>query len=221
MRKVTALSFGIAILTGSSLAAQTMAVGEGCEAYATVHRDSCIVSNYVRCGDRTEVYSFYKTRLTDTHVFGPDWDLLKYVADGNTNSVLASPGTAPEASLTQALETGESLGAREYGFATGVLKDNKLDVVSQMRMSDAEVELNGHTLRVGSVTRNMTVRKNGVTAQYDFVTYATPDGRLFIEGSADVEQFGNASRLEWTPRQIAMPGEDGFLSVTSNFGCEG
>ena len=221
MRKISILSALLATFAGMSMASETMPVPENCQATATVHRDSCVVSNYIRCGDRTEVHSFRKGELTDTHVFGPDWDLVDYMADGGRTHVTVKEGSAPEASLTKALETGESLGERELTFSTGVLKGNGIHLESALRMGDEEVEISGQTFAIGTLSRKMTVKKNGVTSQYDFKIYATRDGALFIEGEAEVDQFGQKSNLEWTPRKISMPGDVGFGVTTSVVGCDG
>lgn len=216
MSNVSALSFIFAFCAGAGVAAETMAIPEGCEAVVSIHRDSCIVSNYVKCGSQTEVHSFSNEELTDKHVFGPDWDLVGYYSDGGRNQVRAAEGSLPEASLSDALKTGESLGARELQFSTGILKGNALDMTSELRMSDEVTQISGQTFRIGMLSRQLVMRKNGVTSQYDFEIFATPDGSLFIEGATDRDQFGRKDRLEWTPRQIAMPGDTGFMAITSN-----
>lgn len=221
MRKISMLSALLATIAGMSMASETMLVPENCQATISVHRDSCMVSNYLQCGDRTEVHTFRMGELTDTHVFGPDWDLVDYMADGGRTHVSIVEGSAPEASLTKALETGESLGERELTFSTGVLKGNGIHLESALRMSDQEIEISGQTFAVGTLSRKMTVKKNGVTSQYDFTVYATRDGAIFIEGSAEVDQFGQKSKLEWTPRKISMPGDAGFGAKTSAVGCDG
>lgn len=213
------LTFVSAILAACSVLAAEVPVPASCEAFATVHRDSCVATSYLRCGDQVQAVSYSEGLLHDTHVFGPQWDLVGYFADDGKAEVRALAGSAPEADLTAALESGESLGTRELEFASGVLKGNKVTVDSALRFGDETVEIGGVSLRKGTLSRLMTVQKNGVTAQYDFVVYATPDASLFIEGAADVNQFGRESRLEWTPQKIVFAGEPGFLATTSDIPC--
>ncbi|SHI38757.1 hypothetical protein SAMN05444000_10119 [Shimia gijangensis] len=221
MRKTVVLAAALSMVAGLTSASETMPVPENCEVKASVHRDSCIVSNYVQCGDLTEVHSFLRGELTDTHIFGPDWDLVAYMADGGRTDVRVVEGSAPEASLSSALATGESLGERDLTFSTGVLKGNVLHMESTLLMSKEEIVISGQTFVTGTLSRKMTVKKNGVTSQYDFTVYATPDASLLIEGVAEVDQFGSKNRLEWTPRKIALPGEIGFGVTTSLVGCDG
>lgn len=221
MRKISMLSAVLAAVAGMAMTSETMPVPENCQATVTVHRDSCIVSNYLQCGDRTEVHSFLKGELSDTHVFGPDWDLVDYMADGGRTHITSVEGSAPEASLSKALETGESLGERNLAFTTGVLKGNEIHLVSTLRMGNQEIEISGQIFAIGTLSRKLTVKKNGVTSQYDFEIYATRDGAIFIEGAAEIDQFGQKISLEWTPRKISMPGEVGFGATTSVVGCDG
>ncbi len=212
----------IAALTmGVSASAETMAIPEGCEAMLTVHRDSCMASTYLQCGSLTEVHSFTKGQLTDTHVFGPDWDLVAYMADGGRTELAAVEGSTPKASLSTALETGESLGERDLTFTTGILKGNLVQVSSVLRMSDEEVEISSQTFLTGTLSRKMVIKKNGVTSQWDFVAYATKDASLMIEGRVERDQLGQKDALEWTPRKISMPGEAGFTATTSLIDCGG
>lgn len=200
--------------------ADTVPVPEGCEAYATVHKDSCVATSYLRCGDRVDAVSYAQGKLEDTHSFGPDWDMVAYFADEGRMQIEAEEGSAPEASLNIAFETGESVGKRAVIMTGSMLAGSAIDVQSKMAFGDETVEISGTTFRVGTLTRLMTVRKNGVTSQYDFEVFASEDKSLFIEGSADVDLFGRKSRLEWTPRKISYPGETGFLATTSDIACE-
>jgi hypothetical protein len=199
--------------------ADTVPVPAGCEAYATVHKDSCSATTYLRCEGRVDAVSYARGELTDTHSFGPDWDMIAYSADEGRMQIEAEPGSAPEASLTTALETGESVGERAV-IMGGVLAGNAIDVQSRLAFGSETIDISGTTLRVGTLTRKMTIRKNGVTAQYDFEIFANAEKALFIEGAADVDQFGRKSRLEWTPRKISYPGEAGFLATTSDIACD-
>ncbi len=211
----------LATCFGTVAVAQVQEVPESCEAMVTIHRESCMVSNYVRCGSVIEVHSYEGGKLSDSHYFGTDWDLLRYQADGGRTDAAMVDGSAPEASLTQALETGESLGTREMAFSTGVLKGNMVDLNSELRMSEEEVQISGETFRVGTLVRDMTVRKNGVNSKWAFQVFASPDASLFIEGQVDVEQFGKVNTLKWTPTQIVRPGADGFMTTEPLAGCEG
>lgn len=207
-------------LTAAPAMAQTVPVAEGCEAYATVHKDSCVATTYLRCGDRIDAVSYVRGELEDTHSFGPDWDMVAYFADEGRMHVKAADGTAPEASLSDAFETGVSTGERAMVMAGSMLAGEVLDLQSKLSFGDETAEISGTTFRKGTLTRMMTIRKNGVTAQYDFEIFASEDKTLFIEGAADVDQFGRKSRLEWTPRKISYPGEAGFLATTSDIACE-
>ncbi len=193
---------------------------DGCDAFATVHRDSCIVSLYFQCDRRVQVASYQDGRLEDTHVFGPDWELIGYWAEAGQMAVKAVKDTKPEANLGEALATGQSTGERVLEFQTGVLKGEQAALSSDMKFGGEQIELSGHSLRVGTLSRRITVLKNGVASQYDFTVYATPDASLFIEGSAEVDQFGRKTQLAWTPRRIAWPDEAGFGVTVSEFGCD-
>lgn len=221
MFKRIIINTAVAICFGTILSADTLTIPEGCEAIATVHRDSCVVSNYLKCGDRNEIHAFENGVLSDSHVFGPDWDLTSYVADGGRFQMIADAGSTPEVSLSEALETGQSTGERQMLLSTGVLKAKKVTLSVDLRLSDETVDLSGQTLRKGTLTRLMTLQSNGVTTEYQFEVFATPDGSLFIEGAADRDQFGKKDRLEWTPRKIVMPSEDGFATTTALVGCGG
>ncbi|MGR3647604.1 MAG: hypothetical protein ACU0BJ_04105 [Shimia sp.] len=211
---------GILVLMAGPVMAQTVPVPESCEAFATVHKDSCVATSYLRCGDQVDAVSYMSGKLTDTHSFGPDWDMVAYFADDGRMQIEAEAGSTPEASLTTAFETGESVGERAVVMTGSVLSGNEIDVQSKLAFGDETVEISGTTFRVGTLTRVMTVRKNGVRSQYDFEVFASEDKTLFIEGSADVDLFGRKSRLEWTPRKIAYPDEPGFLAVTSDIACD-
>ncbi|WP_127113435.1 hypothetical protein [Shimia sediminis] len=218
--KKTLMGIVLATCFGTLGNAAVQEVPESCEAMVTIHRESCMVSNYLRCGSTIEVHSYENGTLSDSHYFGADWDLLRYQAEGGRTDAAAVKGSAPEASLTRALETGESLGTRALEFSTGVLKGNMVDLVSELRMSDEEVQISGETFRVGTLVRDMTVRKNGVTSKWAFQVFAAPDASLFIEGQVDVEQFGKVNTLAWTPTRIVRPGEDGFMTTAAHAGCE-
>ncbi|CUK08301.1 hypothetical protein PH7735_03226 [Shimia thalassica] len=208
-------------LVAFPLSAETVTPPEGCEPTATVHRDSCIATTYFSCGDETQVVSYARGKVTDTHTFGPDWDLLGYVADNGRSTVSAKAGSKPEASLQAALETGESIGARDMEMTTGVLKGNLIEMQSKLLLGTESVILSGKAFRTGTLERKFTVKKNGVTSDYSFDILAAEDGSMLIEGAAEVDQFGRKSELEWTPRRIAWPGEDGFMTMQSEFGCDG
>ncbi|TCL01614.1 hypothetical protein BXY66_2929 [Shimia isoporae] len=208
------------VLMATSVVAETVPVPEGCEAYATVHKDSCVVTSYLKCGEQVDAVSYARGELEDTHSFGPTWDMIAYFADEGRMHVQAQEGTMPEASLSDAFETGVSTGERAMVMAGSMLAGEELDLQSKMSFGDETVEISGTTLRKGTLTRTMTIRKNGVTAQYDFEIFASEDQSLFIEGAANVDQFGRKSRLEWTPRKISYPGEAGFLATTSDIACE-
>lgn len=214
MGAVLATCFGTVALS------QVQDVPNGCEAIATVHRENCMVSNYLQCGTRMEVHSYENGDLADTHIFGPDWDLVGYQADGGRTDIVAAEGSAPEASLSQALETGESLGTRVMSFSTGVLKGNLADMASALHMTEEEVVISGETLRVGTLVRDMTIQKNGVTSQWAFKAYASPDASFLIEGELRIEQFGKVQEMNWKPTRIARPGEDGFMTTAAHAGCE-
>lgn len=211
----------LAACVGTSAFAQEQAVPEGCVAVATVHRESCMVSNYLQCGNRMEVHSFENGKLSDSHYFGPDWDLVEYQADGGRTDVTVAEGSAPEASLTTALATGESLGTREMSFSSGVLQGNAVLLESALTIGDEEVQISGETFRKGTLVRTMTVTKNGVSSQWSFEVFAAPDASFFIEGEVDIEQFGKTQKLAWTPTQIIRPGAPGFMSTARPAGCDG
>lgn len=217
------LIFGAFVLAGigSVVSAQSQSVPEGCEAFVTIHRENCMVSNYLQCGAATEVHSYENGKLTDSHYFGPDWDLVRYQADGGRNDAQVVEGSAPEASLTQALTSGESLGTRELTFSTGVLKGNAVQLDSELRMGNEVVEISGETFRVGTLVRNMTVKKNGITSKWSFTVLASSDASLFIEGEVDVEQFGKVQTLAWNPTLILRSGAPGFMSTEALPGCDG
>ncbi|WP_299348908.1 hypothetical protein [uncultured Shimia sp.] len=221
MNKYKLLSAALATCLGTASFAQVQTVPANCEAMVTIHRESCMVSNYVRCGSVVEVHSYENGKLSDSHYFGPDWDLLRYQAEGGRTDASVVEGSAPEASLTQALETGESLGTREMAFSTGVLKGNMVDLKSELRFGDEEVQISGETYRVGTLVRDMTVRKNGVVSLWSFQVLAAPDASLLIEGQVDVEQFGKVQTLAWTPTKIVGPDETGFMTTQPLPGCSG
>lgn len=220
MMNRTILSAAVALTLGLPAFAGTVKIPDGCEALLTIHRDSCIASTYVRCGALTEVHSYEHGQLSDTHIFGPDWDLVSYFADGGRSALKAAEGSSPEASLSTALETGESIGEREMFVSTGVLKGNPVQMSSVLRIGADEVQISGQTFLTGTLSRTMVVKKNGVTSQWDFVAYAANDSSLLIEGRVERNQFGQTDILEWTPRKISMPGEIGFAATTSLVECE-
>ena len=207
-------------LAAGAAAAQSVDVPAGCEATLTVHKDSCYATTYMTCGDRVDAVSYAKGNLQDRHIFGPGWDLAGYFADVGGMGTLAVEGSAPEANLRQALDTGKSVGSREMEMATGVLKGEAALMDSEMTFGDETVEIGGTTFRVGNVTRLFTIKKNGVTSSWSFVLYAPEDASLLIEGNAEFDQFGRKSTLEWTPRKLSRPGEAGFLATTSDIACD-
>lgn len=209
-----------AVSLGTATVAQTVPVQEGCEAYATVHKDSCVATTYLRCGDQVDAVSYANGALADTHSFGLDWDMVAYFADDGRMQIEAEAGSLPEASLSTAFETGESTGERTVIMTGSMLAGSAIDVQSKMAFGDETIDISGTTFRVGTLTRVMTVRKNGVSSRYDFEVFASEDKSLFIEGSADVDLFGRKNRLEWTPRKISYPGEAGFLATTSDIACD-
>ena len=70
MRKISILSVLLATIAGMSMASETMPIPENCQATVTFHRDSCVVSNYILCGDRTEIHLESVLRMRDREIDG-------------------------------------------------------------------------------------------------------------------------------------------------------
>ncbi|SMY09370.1 hypothetical protein [Flavimaricola marinus] len=207
------------MLFASPVAAQSVSLPGGCEAYVTVQKRGCTVSTLFRCEADPEGHQrrmdFNEDGLTYAGMidFETRW-IESFYAEGAYTDRLA-PNPVDPASFSDLIETGYD----DWDF--GTISDPFAETV--YRGYD---RLTGVVVVVDGVTLEQT--------EFDVVAYDTNgnelwqtvgnefihrDWRTFLSGTRTITTPTEVFETDGRPVEFAFPGEDGFQSSEPRYDC--
>lgn len=214
----------LSVLGGVAGAQETAPVPEGCTALATVHKNACITTHLMMCGQDRQVVTFVDGRPDIVHYYDGTWGFAGFLYQANANTRFdRKPGAGEVLNLDQLIADGEDVEDTILLLNTRVVKDREFMFQGTYTLSDEVVELSGHQFRKGAVHREM--QREGIESSwlgFDIDIYVSSELGMFVEGDLTNHAPGRESFTEdHTPRAIRFEGEPGFLATRSEFGCEG
>lgn len=192
---------------------------EGCTAWLTVQSLSCRVSHHYKCesdppGDSWRVDygvngAYFRSRID----YETRW-LESHSSDGSIRYL--DPDPKDSASFSELLSTGYD----SFDFST-TSNDGRHRIVTGYQ------RLTGHSIVVSGVT--LLRIKHDTTAVAGDGTflwrsqgsqYLHPEWRIYFSGPGQADRGNGFIPRDFSPADLIMPGEDGFLSTTPLYDCE-
>jgi hypothetical protein len=215
---MTVLTFG----TTGSVYAQTAAVPEGCDAVATIQKQSCFATTVFECADGKQVNSYQNDELQSIHFHSSTWQIVSFLMIEMGNAEMrAIESSGSNTNLNAAMDAGVETESGKFLLNTGVIKDREYTMSGTLTMSGETLDLNGVTFAKGSVSRVFEINPGDGGLGFDAEIYYAPDLDLFVEGKWTRSMFGDTQQsFDQTPVGLSLPGDSGFLATKSEVGCE-
>ncbi|MCC5974098.1 MAG: hypothetical protein JJT81_08600 [Rubellimicrobium sp.] len=213
------LSLALTIGVRAAESAETFAMPQGCEAYVTIQKRSCIVSHQFRCEADPEGHQ----RRVDLNESGmvymgvidaeTQWIESFYPDRGEVSRLMPDP--ADPASLTELLQTGRD------GMDFQTMSD--LSGLLTFRGSDW---LTGETVEIDGVTLEVTRFEMEVLDPFGNLLWSATgsefihrEWRTFIAGTRTYTTADGSWDTDNRPVQFIFPGQPGFLSSRPRHDC--
>lgn len=222
MSSLIAVPFLALIAAPGDLRAETVAVPEGCTAVATVLKSLCQATTIFECGASREAHTFRDGEPTVVHVYTPDWKMTEFRFAGFSGaSMTAVPGTVANTRLEELLDTGTSEEAGDFVMNTRMIKDRPYTMSGRIEMAEDEPELGGAVFKKARMFRLFELKPGAGGMEFEIDLYISGDPDVFIEGSWTRSVSGSEKEMfDQTPYDVVWPGEENFMAVRSEQGCE-
>ncbi|WP_371224894.1 hypothetical protein [Roseovarius sp. 2305UL8-3] len=222
MRRIKALLLPMLVAANPGLAANEIPVPEGCTPVVTVMKNSCFATTLFDCGASKEAHSYTDGKLQIIHDYNADWELKEFrLISMNDARMTAVPGTGANMKIKELLEIGSVEENGDFLFNTGVIEDRKYNLDGRVELSDNIVTLSDVPFRKGRIYRTFELEPGAGGLDFEMDLYVSSDPDLVIEASWQRSIKGNnVEAFDLTPQSLIWPGEAGFLTDRSEFGCE-
>ncbi|MBU2980312.1 hypothetical protein KO498_00680 [Lentibacter algarum] len=218
MKRIATVLF--ALIAGAPAMAD-VSFPEGCVPIANVLKTNCTATIVMRCGSGFTEDTYTNGTRVDRHIFGHGWDLRGYVSEANSFTASIDTTSGHGMTLEELAETGTATGKRKGTFKTRVVRDRPIGVENTFTLSDETVTLSGVEMRKGVAKRLFIVNPNNrdLDSVWEIEIFVSKEKNLFFEGRSTQRMMGRVGMREQDPKEIVFPGDDGFGSVTSPYGC--
>ena len=209
-------------LVGTALAADQVAVPNGCAPLATIHKAMCHTTTMMDCGDRREAWTYNNGEPIVVHVYASDWDMKQFrYADGQALQMTAVPNSGSTMDLADAVASGSVPETGVFLMSTNIIKDRKYTLDGRIEMPGETVDLNGVSFYKGRIYRTFELKPGAGGLEFEVDVYVAQDRDLIFEASWQRSIFGNNLEVfDQTPHAVYFAGEAGFLAAKPEIGCE-
>ena len=221
-RPVAALAFARCFCASGAVAQSVASVPEGCSAVATVHKNNCVASTIVTCGDAGhQSLTYRRGKLSSTNSYDADWSFTKWETRGaGAMEFSAVPGTGAAMSVAALKETGTHEGTGDFVINSKVIRNQGYTLTGSTIATGETVTVSGEEFAVYHADRAFA--RKGATQVLTFAVdiYLSQSRDLVIEGTGarGVNDMPMQS-FDMTPRAVYGPGDPGLLQTMSEFGC--
>ncbi len=136
------------------LAADQIAVPEGCSPVVTIMKNGCNASTVFDCGSSKETHTYTKGKMRVVHAYKSDWELEEFrFADRGGAQMTAVPDTGSNMQIDTLLETGNIEESGDFLLNTGVIEDKKYNMRGRVELSGEEATYSGVIFKKGRIFR--------------------------------------------------------------------
>ena len=191
----------------------------GCEAYLTVHMESCQVEHHYRCEGDPAGYKrdvrLDQSGITGRSLIDDEAQWIESIDGGNNARNWLEDSPNDPHSLTDLFGNG----ADPFDFRTHSNMRQTLRFVGQDALTGREVSIDGVTL--DEVTFQISVQtEDGVELfSRSGREYVSREWRMFFSGLNQTVTPNGTFKENNRPVEFIFPGESGFLSARPKHGC--
>ena len=221
-RPATALACVLCFCAPGAMAQSAAIVPEDCTPVATVHKNNCVASTIVTCGEgEHRSLTYRRGKLSSTNSYDADWSFTKWETRGaGAMEFAAVPGTGAAMSVAALKATGTHEGTGDFVINSKVIRNQGYTLTGSTNATGETVTVSGEAFAVYHADRAFARKGASQVLTFAVDIYISQSRDLVIEGtgSRGVNDMPMQS-FDMTPRAVYGPGDPGFLQTMSEFGC--